>query len=91
MRIVLAMLYLSASAELDQHETGPLHPERHARLTAVLEGVRQAGLGDAAVHLPPRQVTRDELERVHTPQYLQMLEDFCASGGGALDADTVAS
>jgi acetoin utilization deacetylase AcuC-like enzyme len=56
-----------------------------------LEGIRRAGLADAVVQLPPRAVTRDELERVHTPAYLRMLEDFCARGGGNLDADTVAS
>ena len=28
---------------------------------------------------------------MHTPRYLQMIEDFCAGGGGPLDPDTVAS
>ena len=28
---------------------------------------------------------------MHTPRYLQMIEDFCAGGGGSLDPDTVAS
>ena len=91
LRIVLTILFLSASPELDHHDTGSLHPERPARVTAVLEGVRQAELDDAVVQLQPRDVTREELERVHTRQYLLMLEDFCAAGGGALDADTVAS
>jgi acetoin utilization deacetylase AcuC-like enzyme len=85
------MLFLSAAPELDRHETGPRHPERPERVPAVLEGIRRAGLADAVVQLPPRAVTRDELERVHTPAYLRMLEDFCARGGGNLDADTVAS
>ncbi len=85
------MLFVSTAPELDRHETGPRHPERPERVPAALEGIRQAGLADAAVHLPPRAVTRDELERVHTPSYLQMLENFCARGGGNLDADTVAS
>ena len=85
------MLFLSASPELDHHDTGSLHPERPARVIAVLEGIRQAQLEEAVVPVPSRDVTREELERVHTRQYLQMLEDFCAGGGGALDADTVAS
>jgi acetoin utilization deacetylase AcuC-like enzyme len=84
------MLYLSAAPELDQHDTGPLHPERPQRIPAVLDGIRQAGLAEAAVRLPARLATREELERVHTPEYLQMLEDFCAGGGGSLDVDTVA-
>ena len=41
--------------------------------------------------LPSREVSAEELERVHTRQYLRMLQDFCAAGGGSLDADTVAS
>ena len=57
----------------------------------MLEGVRQAELEEAVVPVPSRHVAREELERVHSRRYLQMLEDFCAAGGGALDADTVAS
>ena len=90
-RTVLVMLFLSASPELDSHQTGPLHPERPERVVAVLDGLRHADLTEAVVRLPPRLATLEELEWVHTPQYLNMLEDFCAAGGGALDADTVAS
>ena len=42
-------------------------------------------------HLEPRAATRAELERVHTPGYLDELERVCAAGGGALDPDTAAS
>ncbi len=85
------MLFLSASPNLDDHHTGPNHPERPERVIAALDGIGEAGLTDAVVRLPPRQATKEELERVHTPRYLQMVEDFCAGGGGSLDADTVAS
>ncbi len=85
------MLFLSAAPDLDDHQTGRGHPERPARVPAVLDGVRQANLADAVVQLPSREVSAEELERVHTRQYLRMLQDFCAAGGGSLDADTVAS
>lgn len=85
------MLFVSASPDLDAHDTGPNHPERPERVTAALNGIEQAGLTDAVVRLPPREATKDELERVHAPHYLQMIEDFCAGGGGSLDSDTVAS
>jgi acetoin utilization deacetylase AcuC-like enzyme len=85
------MLYVSASPDLDTHDTGPNHPERPERVIAALDGIEQAGLAEAAVRLPPREATKDELERVHAPHYLQMIEDFCVSGGGSLDSDTVAS
>jgi acetoin utilization deacetylase AcuC-like enzyme len=85
------MLHLSASPELDNHVTGPSHPERPERVGAVLEGIRRADLGDAVVPLSPRRATTQELERVHTTEYLRALEDFCHSGGGPLDFDTIAS
>jgi acetoin utilization deacetylase AcuC-like enzyme len=85
------MLFLSAAPDLDDHQTGRGHPERPARVPAVLDGVRHANLTDAVVQLPSREVSAEELERVHTRQYLRMLQDFCAAGGGSLDADTVAS
>jgi acetoin utilization deacetylase AcuC-like enzyme len=82
---------LSAQPELDRHDTGPGHPERPPRVPAALSGLREAGLGDAVVQLPPRVATRHELELAHSPSYLSSLEDFCRSGGGHLDPDTVAS
>jgi acetoin utilization deacetylase AcuC-like enzyme len=85
------MLHLSSSPELDNHETGPSHPERPGRVEAVLEGIDRAGLHDAVVALAPRRATVQELRKVHTAEYLRALEDFCHSGGGALDFDTIAS
>ena len=85
------MLHLSSSPQLDNHETGPSHPERPQRVGAVLEGIKRADLVDAVVPLPPRRATRQELERVHTTEYLHALEDFCHAGGGPLDVDTIAS
>jgi acetoin utilization deacetylase AcuC-like enzyme len=85
------MLFLSASPELDRHDTGPYHPERPERVTAAIEGIRLAGLDDAVVHLPPRVATRQELERVHASHYLDALENLCDAGGGPLDSDTTAS
>jgi acetoin utilization deacetylase AcuC-like enzyme len=56
----------------------------------VTEGLA-AGAADAQRALEPRLATRDELMRVHAPEYLELLERFCAAGGGHLDADTGAS
>jgi acetoin utilization deacetylase AcuC-like enzyme len=74
-----------------QHDAGRGHPERPARLAAVLEGVGAAGLGEALVTVSPRAATRQELERVHSPVYLDAIEQFCRAGGGSIDADTSAS
>ncbi|MFI5046992.1 MAG: histone deacetylase [Acidimicrobiia bacterium] len=76
---------------LDRHDTGPRHPESSSRLAAVEQGVHRARLGDDLVELEPRTATRAELERAHDPEYLDALESFLRSGGGALDRDTRAS
>jgi acetoin utilization deacetylase AcuC-like enzyme len=73
------------------HDTGSGHPERPARLAAVARGVERAGLDEALTSVEPRAATRDEVERVHPGRYLLALEEFTATGGGHLDADTVAS
>jgi len=72
------------------HDPGRGHPERPARLDAVLRGL--AGIDPEAVaHASPRAATREEMERVHSADYLEQLEAFCERGGGAIDADTAAS
>jgi acetoin utilization deacetylase AcuC-like enzyme len=73
------------------HDTGAGHPERPARLEAVLRGVRAAGVSDALIEVVPRAASREELEAVHGGAFLDAMEAFCRSGGGAVDADTVAS
>jgi acetoin utilization deacetylase AcuC-like enzyme len=70
------------------HDAGRGHPERPARLEAVLRGVEAAGVADALVPVAPRPATRTELELVHTPEHLARLAGLAAMGGGHLDADT---
>ncbi|HMC05359.1 MAG TPA: histone deacetylase [Actinomycetota bacterium] len=72
------------------HDTGPGHPERPARLDAVLAGLEASGAGDALVWAEPRPATPEELGRVHPADHLDVLQRFCAAGGGRLDADTSA-
>jgi acetoin utilization deacetylase AcuC-like enzyme len=73
------------------HDPGRGHPERPARLQAVLDGVGQAGLGDALEHVTPRAATRADVERVHSPAQVDLIERSSAGGGGWLDADTATS
>ncbi len=58
------MLFVSASPDLDHHDTGPYHPERPERVAAALDGIEAAGLTDAVVRLPPRQATKEEARAV---------------------------
>ncbi|HJW61353.1 MAG TPA: histone deacetylase, partial [Actinomycetota bacterium] len=86
----MSVLFVTHPAYLD-HETGVGHPERPQRLRAVEAGVaRVPGLADELVRLAPRPATKADVERVHTPAYVDALERFCHSGGGHLDADTAA-
>jgi acetoin utilization deacetylase AcuC-like enzyme len=82
-----AVLLETHESYLD-HDTGPGHPERPARLEAVLEGIRASGAGDALIMVAPRPATQEELERVHRPDYLKAIEEFCRSGARQIDADT---
>jgi acetoin utilization deacetylase AcuC-like enzyme len=83
-------MFLTHARYLD-HVAGARHPERPARLEAVLEGVQRADLADALITVEPRPATRAELELVHPADYLDAVERFCAAGGGRIDADTGAS
>ena len=85
----MAVLLSTSDRYLD-HDAGRGHPERPARLGAVLRGAEAAGLEDELVRVAPRPATRDELESLHPPQYLDALERFCAQGGGNIDPDTAA-
>lgn len=71
-----------------EHLAGVGHPECPDRLTAVAQGVRDAGLVDAVVPFEPRPARVDELTLVHPVAYVEALERFCAAGGGQLDPDT---
>jgi len=81
-----AVLYVTHPI-FSQHQTGPYHPERTARLRAVEHGVQDAGLPIRKLIPPP--AGRDLLELVHVPAYLDAVERFCRAGGGHLDPDTV--
>jgi acetoin utilization deacetylase AcuC-like enzyme len=56
-----------------EHDAGPDHPERPARLDAVRRGIREAGLEPRLQLLAPRAATRDELRTVHTTGHIDRL------------------
>jgi acetoin utilization deacetylase AcuC-like enzyme len=69
-----------------EHDPGP-HPERPARIDAVMHAVRAA---QAPVEEAVPAATED-LERVHPPGFLAAIRALCEAGGGAIDMDTVVS
>ena len=74
------------------HQPPAGHPERPARVSAVMDLLERERMLERLTRLPVTPATREQLERVHTPAYLDFVEEVVAEGGGYLDSgDTVAS
>ncbi|MEO1065461.1 MAG: histone deacetylase [Actinomycetota bacterium] len=73
------------------HDTGGWHPERPARLGAVLDGLGQGGLDDAIVRVDPEPAPLDVIGRVHDDALISHVAALSRRGGGAIDADTIVS
>lgn len=86
----MSVLFATHVAYLD-HLTGEDHPERPARIDAVLAGARDASVADGLVPLEPQAASREAIERVHRSFYVDRVEVVCQRGGGRLDPDTRAS
>lgn len=68
-------------AEL-HYDFGPGHPLQSQRLVALVDLLESCGLwhrGDAQTSLPTRAATRAELELVHTPAYIDAVQQLSAS------------
>ena len=83
--------FLYDPAVLD-HKPPPGHPERPERVRETLALLEREGMLARMERPPHAPATRAQIERVHTPAYLDTVERVVAGGGGYLDAgDTVAS
>jgi acetoin utilization deacetylase AcuC-like enzyme len=69
----------------------PGHPERPARLAAILEQLDRTGQRARMRELTPRAASDDELLAVHTPAAIERLDDAASRGGDWLDPDTYVS
>ncbi|QCJ47316.1 MULTISPECIES: histone deacetylase family protein [Haloprofundus] len=70
-----------------EHDTGPRHPETADRLRAIREGLKKRH-GVEYVDADP--ATEEAVASVHDDDYVEEVKEFCASGGGNWDPDTVA-
>jgi len=69
-----------------QHVTGPNHPERPHRLTAIVAHLRQTGLWEQLHHLSFEPAEVATVCRIHDPAYLQRLHASCWNNEMHIDA-----
>jgi acetoin utilization deacetylase AcuC-like enzyme len=82
-------MLLITSPRFEEHVTPPGHPERMER-AHVFDAAAARWTAGGGATAAPREATRDELRRVHLPQYL---DSIAATSGMAvmLDSDTFTS
>ncbi|WP_417397233.1 histone deacetylase [Gimesia chilikensis] len=71
-----------------QHDTGS-HPESPQRLQAVMDEVAAKKIAGLTVENDPTVKIGQEIERVHSADYLKSVQQFCTDGGGRIETDTV--
>jgi len=67
------------------HDTGPYHPEMPERLTAIYNGIKDAGLLDNLVLIPAVRADLEWIEAVHDTNYIRRFEEVCLSGNRTFD------
>lgn len=79
------MIALLTNPEQSGHQAAG-HPERPARVTAILSAIARSDLGLSVETAPA--VATGLISMVHDPAYVQVLDEAAAAGGGYLDPDT---
>jgi len=73
-----------------EHDTGN-HVENSRRLAETMSHLMETGIKEKLTCLPSRSALLQELEMVHTPEYISYVKNKAEKGGGWLDPDTVMS
>jgi acetoin utilization deacetylase AcuC-like enzyme len=84
------MTLLYSDPLFQEHDTGS-HPETAARLRSILSRLEASGLAARCTPGVFAPLTKDTLQRVHTPRQIALVEEVTVQGGGYLEADTVVS
>ncbi|MBD1216408.1 MAG: histone deacetylase [Aphanizomenon flos-aquae Clear-A1] len=90
------MLQVIYSDEFLDHKTGIYHPEKPARLTAIVDALKSGNFVEKITWKLPTPVLLKPLlmswiENVHSTTYINKVKDIAVSGGGYLDRDTPVS
>jgi len=73
-----------------EHDTGN-HVENSRRLVEAMSYLKETGIKEKLTCLPARPALMEELEMIHTPEYISHVRSKAEKGGGWLDPDTVIS
>ncbi len=69
-----------------KHDTGPGHPERPDRLTAILNGLKEAGLSAQLLENTPEPADRKWIEAIHDPEYVEHVKRMCQNDHTTIDS-----
>lgn len=67
------------------HETGGQHPEAPGRLNSAKASLERAPFADRLHWLKPEPVDAKWIEKIHTPEYRQFIEEACLKGRSSVD------
>ena len=73
-----------------EHDTGH-HPEQAERLRHIIGRLEENGLLTECERPAWQPASRERLERVHEPGYIDRIASVAGQGGGRLDPDTIVS
>ncbi len=73
------------------HRPSRFHPESPKRLEAIYSMLEGPDMEGVFLDLPARRATRDELLRIHSPRYVDMILDTAGKPHRSLDPDTAVS
>jgi len=69
------------------HQQDPGHPESPERIAVIKEALEKEGLLAQMLPIPPREATDEELQLVHTRDYIDKVKLVCADAPGTLGPD----
>ena len=70
-----------------EHDLGG-HPESSRRLKAIRRVLEERGMLERLTPITATPISRERLERVHEPGYIDLVREVAERGGGHLDMDT---
>ena len=70
-----------------KHDTG-YHPENAERLVFIMRKLKEVSITEKMRRIVPVKASKEQIQYVHTSEYIKKVEATCNGGGGMLDPDT---